>query len=156
MAALLLAAAPAPASAAGLKVAIIVGPTGAQTAGYRSDADSVAAAATAAGASVVKVYSPNATWANVPAAVNGANIIVWIGHCNGYPNPYNATETTSKVNGWGLNRRRRMATATTGAPRWCTAARRPCLEPSLRATSTSGSIAAARPTPTASTPPPAS
>ena len=104
MAALLLAAAPTPASAAGLKVAIIVGPTGTQTAGYRSDADSVAAAATAAGASVVKVYSPNATWANVRAAVNGANIIVWMGHGNGYPNPYNATETTSKVNGWGLNR----------------------------------------------------
>jgi hypothetical protein len=103
-AALLLAAAPTPASAAGFKVAIIVGPTGAQTDNYREDADDVYAAAVGAGATAVKVYSPNATWANVRAAVSGANIIVWMGHGNGYPNPYNATETTSKVNGWGLNR----------------------------------------------------
>ena len=103
-AALLFAAAPTPASAAGFKVAIIVGPTGSQTDAYRDDADDVYAAAIAAGASAVKVYSPSATWANVRAAVNGANVIVWMGHGNGYPNPYNATETTAKVNGWGLNR----------------------------------------------------
>jgi putative cell wall-binding protein len=94
----------APASAAGEKVVIIVGPTGSQTAGYRSTGDSIAATAQAAGATVVKVYSPNATWANVQAAVNGANIIVYLGHGNGYPNPYNSVESTDRVNGWGLNR----------------------------------------------------
>ncbi|HET7685941.1 MAG TPA: cell wall-binding repeat-containing protein [Candidatus Limnocylindria bacterium] len=93
-----------PTHAAGKKVAIIVGPTGAQTDSYRDSADAVAAAATAAGATVVKAYSPNATWANVKNAVNGANIIVWMGHGNGYPNPYSSTELTKQVNGWGLNR----------------------------------------------------
>ncbi len=94
----------APVGAAAPKVVIIVGPTGSQTASYRSTGDSIAATATAAGATVVKVYSPNATWAKVRAAVNGANIIVYLGHGNGYPNPYNSVESTDRVNGWGLNR----------------------------------------------------
>ncbi len=104
LAAAVTAALPQPTSAAPKKVAVIVGPTGAQTDSYRDSADDVAAAATAAGATVVKVYSPNATWANVRNAVAGANIIVWMGHGSGYPNPYNATETPWKTNGWGLNR----------------------------------------------------
>jgi putative cell wall-binding protein len=101
----------APVSAAGEKVVIIVGPTGGQTAGYRNTGDAIAATAQAAGATVVKVYSPNATWANIRAAVNGANIIVYLGHGNGYPNPYTsppnstaAGENTDRVNGWGVNK----------------------------------------------------
>ena len=86
------------------KVVIIVGPTGAQTDNYRSKGDTIAATAEAAGATVVKVYSPNATWANVRAAVNGANIVVYLGHGNGSPNPYGTTELTDRANGWGLNR----------------------------------------------------
>jgi putative cell wall-binding protein len=104
VAASVFAAVPVPVHAAAQKVAIIVGPTGGLTDSYRSHADDVASAASAAGANVVKVYSPNATWANVRNAVNGANIIVWMGHGNGYPNPYNSSETTDRVNGWGLNR----------------------------------------------------
>lgn len=104
LAAAVTAVAPAPTSAAAKKVAIIVGPTGGLTDSFRRSADEVATAATAAGATVVKVYSPNATWANVKAAVNGANIIVWMGHGNGYPSPYSSTEWTDRVNGWGLNR----------------------------------------------------
>ena len=94
----------APAAAAGEKVVIIVGPVGGMTDSYRTLADRVANAATAAGANAVKVYSPNATWANVRDAVNGANVIVYFGHGNGYPNPYSATENPDRVNGWGLNR----------------------------------------------------
>ncbi|MEO8251187.1 MAG: hypothetical protein ABI578_01790, partial [Chloroflexota bacterium] len=86
------------------KVVIIVGPTGSLTANYRSKGDDIYAAAVAAGAVAVKVYSPNATWANVKAAVNGANIVVYLGHGNGYPNPYGSTELTDRTNGWGLNR----------------------------------------------------
>lgn len=93
-----------PVAAAGEKVAIIVGPVGSMTNGYRSAADGVANAAAAAGATVAAVYSPNATWANVQAAVNGANVIVYFGHGNGYPNPYGSTELTDRTNGWGLNR----------------------------------------------------
>ena len=85
-----LAPTPAPATAAGtgLKVAIIVGPVGSLTDNYRASGDSVAAAAQAAGATVVKAYSPRATWSRVLDAVRGANIIVYFGHGNGYPNPY--------------------------------------------------------------------
>ena len=94
-----------PAVAGGPKVAIIVGPVGALTDNYRARGDEVASAASAVGASVVKVYSPNATWANVRAAVDGASIVAYFGHGNGYPNPYTTgTEYTDRVNGWGLNR----------------------------------------------------
>lgn len=95
---------PAPVGAAGPKVAIVVGPVAGLTSTYRSMADKVASAATAAGATVVKAYSPAATWANVKNAVNGANVVVYFGHGNGYPNPYSGTENPDRVNGWGLNR----------------------------------------------------
>jgi putative cell wall-binding protein len=96
-------AAPSTTTAAGPKVAIIVGPVGSLTSTYRGYADEAAAAATAAGATVTKAYSPSATWANVKAAVNGANVIVYFGHGNGFPNPYGANELTDRTNGWGLN-----------------------------------------------------
>jgi PKD repeat protein len=92
------------AGAAGQKVVIIVGPVASLSSDYRSRGDSIASAATALGATVVKVYTPNATWANVRAAVSGANIIVYIGHGSGYPNPYGSTLLTDRTNGWGLNR----------------------------------------------------
>jgi elongation factor P hydroxylase len=104
LAAILLASVPHPARAAGAKVVIIVGPVGSTTDNYRAKADRIAATATAAGATVVKVYSPNATWANVRSAVNGANVIVYLGHGNGFPSPYGSTEMPDRVNGWGLNR----------------------------------------------------
>jgi hypothetical protein len=95
----------APASAATpLKVVIIVGPTGDLTKSYRATGNDIADAATAAGADVVKVYSPRATWTRVHDAVEGANIVVYLGHGNGYPSPYSTTEWTDRVNGWGLNR----------------------------------------------------
>jgi hypothetical protein len=100
----LMAAAPVGAVATPQKVVIIVGPTGAQTDDYRSKGDSIASVAEAAGATAIKVYSPNATWANVKAAVNGANIVVYLGHGNGFPNPYGTTELVDRTNGWGLNR----------------------------------------------------
>lgn len=99
-----LASVPAEARAAGEKVVIIVGPVGGLTDNYRTKADAVAATATAAGATVVKVYSPKATWAKVKAAVAGADVIVYFGHGNGFPSPYSATENPDRVNGWGLNR----------------------------------------------------
>jgi hypothetical protein len=96
---------PPPASAATtVKVAIIVGPTGSLTDSYRKRANAVADAAIAAGATVAKAYSPRATWSNVLDAVRGANVIVYFGHGNGYPNPYSSTEYRDRVNGWGLNR----------------------------------------------------
>jgi hypothetical protein len=91
------------AAAAPFKVALIVGPTGSGTAQNRAEADAIAQQAEALGAVVTKAYSPNATYANVRAAVAGANIIVYMGHGNGFPNPYNTKLFADRNNGWGLN-----------------------------------------------------
>ncbi len=75
-------------AASGPKVVIIVGPVEAVTSYYRSDADAAAAAAAKYTDDVVKVYSPNATWANVLPALQGASIVIYLGHGNGFPSPY--------------------------------------------------------------------
>ena len=98
-----LAAAPAPASAAGIKVAIVVGPVGSLTSRYISSARSYAALARSYGAHVVEVYSPRATWSRVKSAVQGANLLIYLGHGNGFPNPYSSTLNPKKVDGFGLN-----------------------------------------------------
>lgn len=98
-----LAAAPAPVSAAGIKVAVIVGPAGSLTSSYIRSARGYAAQARSYGATVVEVYTPNATWARVRSAVQGANLLIYLGHGNGFPNPYNTTLTPLKVDGFGLN-----------------------------------------------------
>lgn len=103
-------AGPAPAAAAARKVVIIVGPTAISTSTYVPMADTVAATAAAAGATVVKLYCKDATVAKVLAATAGANIIVYFGHGNGFPNPYTSPAYTSDesqvypagTNGWGL------------------------------------------------------
>ena len=103
----LVAAAPAVlqprAAAAGLKVVLIVGPVESLTSTYRGWMDKVATAATANGAAVTKVYSPNATWSKVLSTIQGANIVVYMGHGNGFPSPYSSTLNPSKVDGFGLN-----------------------------------------------------
>jgi hypothetical protein len=98
-----LAAAPAPAFAAGIKVAVVVGPAGSLTSTYISHAKSYAAQARSYGATVVEVYTPKATWARVRSAVQGANLLVYLGHGNGFPNPYHSTLNPYKVDGLGLN-----------------------------------------------------
>ena len=37
---------------------------------------------------VIQVYSPNATWSAVKAATAGANVVIYLGHGNGWPSPY--------------------------------------------------------------------
>ncbi len=137
---LLIGAMPAHAVVAAPKVVIIVGPTGSVTDSYRSQADDTAAAAEAAGASVTKVYSPNATWANVKAAVNGANIIVYFGHGNGYPNPYSGSFLADRVDGWGLN----TATTNGDSDSWSAGTLVYCGEKALLGTLTSADGAAQR------------
>ncbi len=98
-----LAAAPAPVSAAGIKVAVVVGPAGSLTSSYIRSARGYAAQARSYGATVVEVYTPNATWARVRSAVQGANLLVFLGHGNGFPSPYLATLNPLKMDGLGLN-----------------------------------------------------
>jgi hypothetical protein len=86
------------------KVAIIVGPVGEElTPVYISLADAAATAAETRGATVARAYSPEATADKVLAAVEGANIVIYLGHGVGTPNPYSATPNPATTNGWGLN-----------------------------------------------------
>src|SRR5271157_1035138 len=84
------------------KVVIVVGATQGVTGSYRADADAAAAVFAKYTSNIVKVYSPNATWAAVSAAAQGANILVYMGHGSGYPNPYNSQPVPGD-NGMGLN-----------------------------------------------------
>ena len=93
---------PTPALAAGKKVVVVVGPVGSKTADYREDARRYASYARSYGASVTEIYSPYATWTKVKRAAQGANILIYLGHGNGYPSPYGSFQRYTK-NGMGLN-----------------------------------------------------
>jgi len=85
------------------KVAIIVGPVGEKlTPTYIAIAEAAAARAEAAGAVVARAYSPDASPDRVLAAVEGANVVIYLGHGVGVPNPYSKTPDPGLVNGWGL------------------------------------------------------
>jgi len=98
------AAVPTVAAAAEPKVVIIVGATEGTTASYRRDADETYVAALQYTSNVVKVYSPNATWARVKAAVSGAAVVVYLGHGNGWPSPYTYDPNYTTKDGFGLNK----------------------------------------------------
>ena len=94
---------PAPAAAAAIKVVIVVGPSGSNTSNYIYNARKYATQARGYGANVVEIYSPNATWSKVKAAAQGANLLIYLGHGNGYPSPYGSFQKYTK-DGFGLNR----------------------------------------------------
>lgn len=89
--------------AAGQKVVIIVGPTGSQTAEYKDAANRYASIASGYGATVVKLYSPNATWSRVKSNAVGANLVIYLGHGNGWPSPYTYDPNYTTKDGFGLN-----------------------------------------------------
>lgn len=97
------AAATVPRSPADTKVVIIVGPTGDVTDHYRADADEAAAVARRYTSSVITLYSPDATWARVRTALQGASVVVYLGHGNGYPSPHRSSPWPYTENGLGLN-----------------------------------------------------
>jgi hypothetical protein len=90
------------AQAATRKVVIVVGPVASETASYKDSARKLADLARSYGASVKEIYSPYATWSRVKDAAVGANLLIYLGHGNGWPSPYYPYSTTSK-NGFGLN-----------------------------------------------------
>ena len=85
------------------KVVLIVGPAGGATPYYRRLADEAAAAAAKLTPNVVKVYSPDATWTNVKAALQGASVVVYLGHGNGWPSIYRDALYPLTQDGFGLN-----------------------------------------------------
>lgn len=87
-----------------IRMAVIVGPVGAElTPVYLALAEAAAAAAESRGAEVARAYSPDATAERVLEAVAGASIVVYFGHGVGSPNPYSTSPDPATTNGWGLN-----------------------------------------------------
>jgi hypothetical protein len=97
-----LAAQPGTARAAAMKVVIIVGPTGSQTSSYITSAKYYASIARSYGATVYQLYSPYATWSRVLQYSAGANMLIYLGHGNGWPSPYAPFQENTK-DGLGLN-----------------------------------------------------
>jgi flagellar hook assembly protein FlgD len=85
------------------KVVIIVGATHSATATYRTYADQAYAEARKYTSNVIKVYSPNATWSKVKSATVGANVVIYMGHGNGWPSPYTYDPLFTTKDGFGLN-----------------------------------------------------
>lgn len=92
-----LAAAPDP------RVVFVVGPVGSLTDSYRRWASAGADEARRWTDDVVEVYSPNATWPRVRSAIQGASVVVYLGHGNGFPSPYGSKLRRDVQNGFGLN-----------------------------------------------------
>lgn len=85
-----------------MRVVIVVGPVGSSTSNYIYNAKLYAQQARSYGASVTEIYSPNATWSRVKSALQGANMLIYLGHGNGWPSPYYPFNPYSK-DGLGLN-----------------------------------------------------
>lgn len=97
------ASATADAVAAAPKVVIVVGAVQGSTTSYRAKGDQIYAEAIKYTPNVIRIYSPNATWANVKAAAQGASVFVYLGHGYGYPSPYRPVLSTSVQDGLGIN-----------------------------------------------------
>ncbi len=95
--------APAAAAPANPKVVIIVGAVHGQTGSYLQRGEEAYQEARKYTSNVVKVFSPCATWAKVKAAIQGASIVIYMGHGNGFPSPYRTTPWPYSQNGFGLN-----------------------------------------------------
>ena len=81
------------------------GPAGAATNGYRAQAAAAAAIARKYTPDVIELYSPNATWPAVREALQGASLVVYMGHGNGWPSQYRDALYPPTQNGFGLNPR---------------------------------------------------
>ena len=96
------AAAPAQ-SGAVPKVVVVVGPSGAATNRYRTEARAAATLARRYTPDVTEIYSPNATWPAVRKALQGASLVIYMGHGNGFPSRYRDSLYPPTQNGFGLN-----------------------------------------------------
>jgi flagellar hook assembly protein FlgD len=86
-----------------LKAVFIVGPTSSLTQSNLTDAESLAEVAESYGMDVRRVFWPHATWDAVLANIQGANLVVYMGHGYGWPSAYTKTLTESRQDGMGLN-----------------------------------------------------
>ena len=86
-----------------VKVVVVVGPTHALTDSNLQSGAAIAQRAAADGAQVVTVFHPDATWAAVSAAAVGANVLIYLGHGNGFPSPYTTSLMPDREDGMGLD-----------------------------------------------------
>jgi len=93
----------APTALTDTKVVIVVGPTHGSTSNYRANADEIYAEAIKYSSNVTRIYSPYATWEAVKPALQGASIVVNLGHGNGWPSPYTYDPNYTTKDGFGLN-----------------------------------------------------
>jgi len=84
-----------------LLAVVIVGPSSESTTNI-ARAEEFAARAEAHGMEVRRVYHPHATWENVLATIQGANLVVYFGHGNGWPSIYGSFQESTK-DGFGLD-----------------------------------------------------
>ncbi len=95
--------APAAASDSSAPLAvIIVGPSASMTDDNKRDAGAIASEAADAGMRVRKVLHPKATWEKVLDAIQGASLVVYMGHGNGWPSPHGPFQEDTK-DGFGLD-----------------------------------------------------
>lgn len=87
----------------GPRAVVIVGPSSESTAEYLAEGRLFAKQAERAGMRVTRVFHPRATWARVRPALQGAKLVVYFGHGNGWPSPYAPFQEDTK-NGFALNR----------------------------------------------------
>jgi len=85
------------------KAVFIVGPTNGLTSSNLTDAEKMAEQAEAAGMEVHRVFFQHATWDNVLANIQDANLVVYMGHGYGWPSPYTNELTESRQDGMALN-----------------------------------------------------
>ncbi len=84
------------------KVVVIVGPVGDHNAHYKDDANAIVDEAKKYTSNVVRIFTPNATWARVKRLAQGANVLVYLGHGNGWPSIYTPWQPYTK-DGLGLD-----------------------------------------------------
>jgi len=92
----------AAAQATGLKAVIIVGPASSSTSEYLDEGERIARSAEAQGMDVRRIFTPRATWKRVKENIQGANLVVYLGHGNGWPSSMGPFRGESK-DGLGLN-----------------------------------------------------
>ena len=85
------------------RVVIVVGPSGGATNRYRAEARAAATLARKYTPDVTELYSPNATWPAVKKALQGASLVIYMGHGNGWPSKYRDSLYPPTQNGFGLN-----------------------------------------------------
>jgi len=85
------------------RAVVIVGPSSGSTREFLAEGRLFANQAERAGMKVKRLFHPRATWARVRPALQGANLVVYFGHGNGWPSPYGPFQEATK-NGFALNR----------------------------------------------------